>query len=99
MWMTMGWSHVLANSSVLIEQRQVVAVNRPQVAHPHFLENDRAAETAAAVRVHQAAGLLQADVRDRALETLLRLVRRASMARSPLGNRRRKFWKSLASLL
>ena len=39
------------------EQRQIVSVNRAEIAHAHFLEENRAAETAAPVRRPPAAGL------------------------------------------
>ena len=43
-------AHVLANSSVLISNGEVVTINRPEIAHPHFLKQNWRAVTAAAVR-------------------------------------------------
>ena len=51
------------------EQRQIVAVNRAEIAHAHFLEQHRRAVAAAAVGFHEAGGRLQADAGERALET------------------------------
>ena len=80
------------------EQRQVVAVNRAEIAHAHFLEQNRRAVTAATVRFNQAGGRLQSNAGQRALETALRLCASLS-ASSPLGRRRTKLSKSRASWL
>ena len=44
-------------------------VNRAEIAQAHFLENDRAAGTAAPVRIQCHAGLVQTHAGNRALES------------------------------
>ncbi len=58
------------------EQRQIVSVNRAEITHAHFLENNRAAVTAAAVRIRarRCFGCSPTSV-DRALEPALGPVR------------------------
>ena len=80
------------------EQRQIVPVNRAEIAHTHFLEQDRRAVTAPAVGFNQRCGRLQTDAGQRALETALGAWASLS-ASSPLGRRRTKFSNSRASWL
>ena len=73
--MTMGWSQVLANSSVLMSSGRSCPSIGPEIAQAHFLEQDGAAETAAAVGLPWPRVWLQADFGHRAFETFLGLVR------------------------
>jgi len=80
------------------EQRQIVPINRAEIAHSHFLEEDRAAIATAPIRISRVAGLLQSNAGNGALETSLGLVREFQR-QFALGSRRTKVSKSFASLL
>ena len=57
------------------QQRQVMAVNWPDVAQAHFFEDDAVAETATAVRAQRTVSGPQGDFGDGAFEALLGFVR------------------------
>src|SRR5687768_11202165 len=52
-----------------------MTVNGTQITNAHFFEENRTAESATSVRIGDILSLMQTDLGDRALETLLSLVR------------------------
>ena len=98
--MTIGLIAGLGEFQRADQQRQIVAVDRPEITQAHFLEDQAAAVTAAAIGIRSWLVVCsQADFGHGALESLPRPCAPSFKASSPLGKRRSEALEILCQLV